>query len=120
MFRKDINDGFDSKNHKKKNQPKTRGIAFWIGDNQQINSDYIFNQKQLKKKTKGYDTITGEIDKRGKPADNQDEIFMKIPEKPMNMVDIIKDRKKKAIKKRESYHTKLYRDRLKTKWDRSW
>ncbi len=120
MIRKDIRDDYSSRNNFQSNRMKTRVQGFWIGDKQKVNSDFIFNHKDLKKKTKGYDKETGEIDKRGKPADNQKEIFMKKPEKEKTAEQLIKERKKKQEKKRESQAKKLYRQRLKTKWDRSW
>ena len=86
----------------------------------QVNSEYIFNQKQFKKNTLGYDTITGEIKKRGKPADNQDDIFAWTPEKDKSVQDVIKDRKQKQQKKSEAQNKKLYKERLRTKWDRTW
>lgn len=120
MIRKDIRDDYSSANNQKANQFKTRDRGFWLGGKQKVNSDFIFNHKDLKKETKGYDSMTGEIKKRGKPADNQKEIFMKKPEKEKSAQQIIKERKKKAEKKRESQAKKMYRDRLKTKWDRGW
>jgi len=120
MIRKDIRDDYSSTNNMKTNQFKTREQGFWLGGKQKVNSDFIFNHKDLKKKTKGYDKETGEIDKRGKPADNQKEIFIKVKEKEKSTAELIKERKKKQEKKRESQAQKLYRQRLKTKWDRSW
>lgn len=120
MIRKSFQDDYSSPNNFQSNRMKTRVQGFWIGSKQAVNSDYIFNHKDLKKKTKGYDKETGEIDKRGKPADNQKEIFMKVPEKEKSAKDLIKESKKKAEKKRESQAKKFYRQRLKTKWDRSW
>ena len=86
----------------------------------QVNSDYIFNHPQLKKNTKGYDELTGEIEKRGRPADNQKKIFLKTPEKDKSFAEIKKDKDKNDAKRRQAYNKKLYRDRLKTKWDRGW
>ena len=64
--------------------------------------------------------LTGEIEKRGRPADNQDKIFLKVPEKDKTQAQVKKDKDKSDAKRREAYNKKLYRDRLKTKWDRSW
>ena len=86
----------------------------------QVNSDYIFNHPDMKKKTKGYDQLTGEIEKRGRPADNQDKIFLKKPEKDKTFAEVKKDKDKNDAKRRQAYNKKLYRDRLKTKWDRGW
>lgn len=82
-----------------------------------VNSDYIFNQKDLKKKTKGYDKITGEIEKRGKPQ--QDEIFLWDGKEPSE-AEIKKKKKQLQYDKLEAYNKKLYKERLKSKWDRSW
>ena len=86
----------------------------------QVNSDYIFKHPDYKKNTKGYDELTGEIDKRGRPADNQDEIFVKVPEPDKTFEQLKAEKKKSEAKKAEAYNKKLYRDRLKTKWDRGW
>jgi len=119
---KDLNCDFASHNHMRGNtNTRLPNKSFYIGKMATINSDFIFNHKDMKKETKGYDKETGEIDKRGKPADNQDEIFMfKGPEKEMSPADMIKDRKKKAQSKREAQNKTLYRKRIKTKWDRGW
>ena len=85
-----------------------------------VNSDYVFKHPDYKKHTKGYDKLTGEIEKRGRPADNQDEIFVKKPEKDKTFAEIKKDKEKNDAKRREALNKKLYRDRLKTKWDRGW
>ena len=85
-----------------------------------VNSEFLFNHKDLKKNTKGYDRLTGEIDKRGRPADNQEEIFLKVPEKDKSFDEIKKAKDKADSKKREALNKKLYKDRLKTKWDRGW
>lgn len=87
---------------------------------QRVNSDMVFNHPDMKKKTKGYDLLTGEIDKRGRPADNQDEIFLKVPEKDKSQAEIKKDKNKSDAKRREAYNKQLYRSRLKTKWNRGW
>jgi len=121
-IKKDLNSDFASHNHQQGNscvrQPHK---GYYIGKMAQINSEYIFNQKEYKKKTMGYDIHTGEIKKRGKPADNQKEIFCFAgPEKEQTAEELIKDRKKKQQKKREAQNKKLYRERLKTKWDRAW
>jgi len=84
----------------------------------EINSDFIFNHPDMKKKTKGYDKITGEINKRGKPK--EEKIFLKNGEKEPTPEEMKKKRKQKEIKKLEALNTKLYRDRVKQKWDRSW
>ena len=84
----------------------------------EVNSDFIFTHKDFKPKTKGYDKITGEIEKRGKPQ--EDAIFIKKPEDEPTEKEIKKERKEKEKKKLEAYNKKLYRDRLKQKWDRSW
>ena len=101
-------------------QPWTRDRQEHLGKIVKVNSDFIFNQKNFKPHTKGYDSLTGEIDKRGKPSDNQDKIFLKKPEEEPTQEEKIAERKKKEAKKREAYNKKLYRDRLKTKWDRGW
>ena len=87
-------------------------------DKTEVNSDPIFTHKDYKKKTKGYDKITGEIEKRGKPQ--EDAIFIKNPKDEPTPDEIAKMRKKKEKKKLEAYNKKLYRDRLKQKWDRAW
>ena len=100
-------------------QQNTRMVGY---NNQQIavNSDFVFNHKDLKKNTKGYDRLTGEIEKRGRPADNQGEIFIKKPEPDKTFAEIKKAKDKADAKKREALNKKLYKDRLKTKWDRGW
>ena len=85
-----------------------------------VNSDYIFNNKQFKKHTKGYDKMTGEIDKRGRPADNQKEIFLKKPEPEKTFQQIKKQKEKNDAKKREALNKKLYKERIKNRWDRGW
>ena len=80
----------------------------------------IFTHKDMKKHTKGYDIITGEIEKRGRPADNQDKIFVKVPEPDKSQDEIRKEKEKNDAKRREALNKKLYKDRLKTKWDRGW
>jgi len=117
-----LNSDFASQNNWQGNiETRTPNKGYWIGKMAQTNSEYIFNQKDFKKNTKGYDPHTGEIKKRGRPADNQEEIFMfKGPEKEMSPQEIIKDRQKKQQKKREALNKKQYRARLKTKWDRGW
>lgn len=100
-------------------QMKTREIGF-CNKRLQVNSEYIFNQPNFKKNTKGYDKLTGEIEKRGRPADNQDKIFLKKPEPEKTFQQIKKEKEKNDAKKREAYNKKLYKDRLKTKWDRGW
>jgi hypothetical protein len=85
-----------------------------------VNSDYIFKHKDYKKHTKGYDKLTGEIEKRGRPADNQKEIFLKKPEPEKTFAQIKKQKEKNDAKKREALNAKLYKQRLKTKWDRGW
>ena len=103
----------------KQQQLEMREIGYH-NTKQQVNSEFIFKQKDLKKKTKGYDLLTGEIEKRGRPADNQEKIFLKVPEKDKTQAQVKKDKDKSDAKRREAYNKKLYRDRLKTKWDRSW
>ena len=120
MFRKEKHDDFSAQANQKTNQWKTRERGFWVGDKETVNSDFIFNHKDLKKKTKGYDKETGEIAKRGKPSDNPDEIFLKKPEKDKTFAEVKKDKDKNDAKRRQAYNKKLYRDRLKTKWDRGW
>tara|TARA_R110002012_G_scaffold207488_3_gene377504 strand:- start:169 stop:558 length:390 start_codon:yes stop_codon:yes gene_type:complete len=100
-------------------QQQTREIGYH-NKNQRVNSDYVFNQKDYKKNTKGYDRLTGEIDKRGRPADNQQEIFVKKPQPDKTFAQIKKEKVKNDNKKREALNKKLYKDRLKTKWDRGW
>jgi hypothetical protein len=118
----ELNSDYSSINNAPSNiNKRLKNKGYYIGKMAQINSEFIFNHPDMKKKTKGYDKMTGEIKKRGKPADNQDEIFMfKGPEKELTQLELIKDRKKKQAKKREAQNKKLYRQRLKTKWDRSW
>jgi len=87
---------------------------------QRVNSDMVFNHPDLKKNTKGYDKITGEIEQRGRPADNQDKIFVKKPEPDKSQDQIRKEKEKNDAKRREALNKKLYKDRLKTKWDRGW
>ena len=118
--KRDLNSDYNSLNNMKSNQWLTRDPGYWIGKEAQINSEYIFNQPNFKKKTLGYDTDTGEIKKRGKPSDKQEDIFAFTPEKEKTAQEIIKDRKKKQQQKTEAQNKKLYRQRLKTKWDRSW
>ena len=83
----------------KQQQLEMREIGYH-NTKQQVNSEFIFKQKDLKKKTKGYDLLTGEKDKA--------------------QAQVKKDKDKSDAKRREAYNKKLYRDRLKTKWDRSW
>lgn len=97
-----------------------REIGFKNPKQQQVNRDPIFQHKDYRKYTKGYDSMTGEIEKRGRPADNQDKIFVKKPEKDLTFAQIKKQKDKNDNKKREALNKKLYKDRLKTKWDRSW
>ncbi len=104
----------------KAQQITRRVMGYGNRKQQQVNSDYIFNHKDFKPKTKGYDRLTGEIEKRGKPADNQEEIFLKKPEKDETFEQIKKKKEKNDAKKREALNKKLYKDRLKTKWDRGW
>jgi len=101
-------------------QYKRRAIGYKNPKQQQVNSDPIFQHKDYLKYTKGYDAMTGEIEKRGRPADNQDKIFVKKPEKDLSFAEIKKQKDKNDAKKREALNKKLYKDRLKTKWDRSW
>ena len=103
----------------KNNQCKTREIGY-NEIYRKVNSDYIFTNPDFKKKTKGYDKLTGEIEKRGKPADNQDKIFMKKPEKEKSFQEIKRQKDKNDAKKREALNKKLYKKRLDTKWDRGW
>ncbi len=84
----------------------------------EVNSDFIFTHPDMKKKTKGYDKITGEINKRGKPK--EEAIFLKKPEDEPTPQEVSKLRKKKEKMKLEAQNKKLYRDRVKQKWDRSW
>ena len=85
-----------------------------------VNSDMIFTHKDMKKHTKGYDIITGEIEKRGRPADNQDKIFVKVPEPDKSQDEIRKEKEKNDAKKREALNKKLYKERIKNRWDRGW
>ncbi len=96
---------------------RERGYA---NSKQRVNSDMVFNHPDMKKKTKGYDQLTGEIEKRGRPADNQDKIFVKKPEPDKSQEQIKREKDKNDAKRREALNKKLYRDRLKTKWDRGW
>tara|TARA_R110002072_G_scaffold24198_6_gene82655 strand:+ start:3758 stop:4162 length:405 start_codon:yes stop_codon:yes gene_type:complete len=96
---------------------RERGYA---NSKQRVNSDMVFNHPDMKKNTKGYDKLTGEIEKRGRPADNQDKIFVKKPEPDKSQEQIKKEKDKNDAKRREALNKKLYRDRLKTKWDRGW
>ena len=84
----------------------------------EINSEFIFQHKELKKKTKGYDKITGEIDKRGKPKEQM--IFIKDPNDEPSEKEKLASRKKKEKERLTAMNKKLYKDRLKSKWDRSW
>lgn len=84
----------------------------------QVNSDMIFNHKDMKKQTKGYDPITGEIEQRGKPL--EENIFIKKPSDEPTDAELKKERKKLDAKKLQSKAQKLYKDRLSTKWDRGW
>ena len=119
--KRDLNDDFNSINNSKAHQYLTRDPGYWIGKEAQINSEYIFNQPNYKKNTNGgYDKDTGELKKRGKPADKPEAIFAFTPEKDKTAQELIKERKKKQQKKMEAYNKKLYRERLKTKWDRGW
>ncbi len=119
--RAENNSDFQSINNAKSNQWLTRDPGYWIGKEAQVNSEYIFNQPQYKKQTNGgYDEMTGEIKKRGKPSDKQEMIFAYTPEKDKTPEQLIKERKKKQEKKREAQNKKFYRERLKTKWDRGW
>jgi hypothetical protein len=102
------------------NQHLKRAMGFHNPKQQQVNSDPIFQHKDYRKNTKGYDKLTGEIEKRGRPADNQEEIFLKKPEKDETFAQIKKTKMKNDAKKREALNKKLYKDRLKTKWDRGW
>jgi hypothetical protein len=110
----------DIQTSSKAQQPWQRDKTIGLGKISKVNSEFIFNNKELKKNTKGYDKLTGEIDKRGKPADNQQEIFVKKPEPELTQAEKIKERDKKDAKKREALNKKLYKDRLATKWDRGW
>ena len=83
-----------------------------------VNSDMIFTHKDFKKHTKGYDEITGEIEKRGKPM--EDKIFLKNGEKDPTPEEIRKKKKQLQKKKLESMNKKYYKERLRTKWDRAW
>jgi len=119
--KRELNSDFNSKNNHKANQWLTRDPGYWIGKEAQVNSEYVFNQPDFKKETNGgYDKETGELKKRGKPSDKPEMIFQFKPEKEKTAQEIIKDRKKKMIKKMEANNKKLYRERIKTKWDRSW
>ena len=104
----------------KTDQWQTRETGFFTGSQQIVNSDFIFNHKDFKKKTKGYDKITGEIENRGKPADNQDEIFVKKPEKEKDFKQIKKDKEKNDSKRREAQNKILYRASLKARYGRGW
>tara|TARA_R110001606_G_scaffold317031_1_gene463805 strand:+ start:100 stop:486 length:387 start_codon:yes stop_codon:yes gene_type:complete len=107
-------------NNDRATQPWTRDKKEHLGNIAKVNSEFIFNNKNFKPNTKGYDHLTGEIEKRGKPADNQKKIFLTKPEKDLTQQELIAERKKKDAKKREAQNKKLYRARLKTKWDRGW
>tara|TARA_R100001463_G_scaffold1643_2_gene7196 strand:+ start:6042 stop:6368 length:327 start_codon:yes stop_codon:yes gene_type:complete len=88
-----------------------------------VNTDPIFKHTPKKGgvKSKGYDPLTAEIKKRGKPADNQNAIFIfDGKEKEPTQKELIAKRKKLQHKKTEALNKKQYRDRLRTKWDRSW
>ncbi len=84
----------------------------------QVNSEMIFNHKDMKKHTKGYDPITGEIEQRGKPL--EEDIFIKKPSDEPSDAELKKQRKKNDAKKLMSKAQKLYKDRLSSKWDRGW
>ena len=59
----------------RKQQLQNREPYNGLGKIAKKNSEFIFTNKQLKKNTKGYDDITGEIEKRGKPIEK--DIFLK-------------------------------------------
>ena len=84
----------------------------------EVNSEMIFQHKDMKKHTKGYDQITGEIEKRGKPCEK--DIFLKNGEKDPTPDEVRKQAKKIKAKRDEAFNKKLYKQRLSTKWDRSW
>ncbi len=97
-----------------------RAIGFHNPKQQQVNYDPIFQHKDYRKNTKGYDKLTGEIEKRGRPADNQEEIFLKKPEPDKTFQQIKKQKDKNDAKKREALNKKLYKERIKNRWDRGW
>mgnify|MGYP003662099896 CR=1 FL=1 len=97
-----------------------RAIGFHNPKQQQVNYDPIFQHKDYRKNTKGYDKLTGEIEKRGRPADNQEEIFLKKPEPDKTFQQIKKIKDKNDAKKREALNKKLYKERTKNRWDRGW
>lgn len=97
-----------------------RAIGFHNRKQQQVNSDPIFQHNDFRKYTKGYDALTGEIDKRGRPADNQGEIFIKKPEKELTQQEKKKVKDKSDAKKRQALNKKLYKERIKNRWDRGW
>jgi len=101
-------------------QYERRTIGYHNFKQEQVNSDPIFQHKDYRKKTQGYDKLTGEIEKRGRPADNQEEIFLKKPEPDKTFAEIKKQKDKNDAKKREALNKKLYKDRLKNHWDRGW
>jgi len=102
----------------KSQQYKTRQMGF-DSKIRQVNSDFVFTHKDFKKNTKGYDKLTGEISKRGRPADDQS-IFMKKPEPDKTFQQLRAEKEKSDAKRREALNKKLYKERLKTKWDRGW
>ncbi len=102
----------------KSQQYKTRQMGF-DSKIRQVNSDFVFTHKDFKKNTKGYDKLTGEISKRGRPADDQS-IFMKKPEADKTFQQLRAEKEKSDAKRREALNKKLYKERLKTKWDRGW
>ena len=96
---------------------RERGYA---NSKQRVNSDMIFRHPDMKKHTKGYDAITGEIEQRGRPSDNQKGIFVKTPEPEKSHAEILKEKRKNDAKRRAAQNEALYKDRLATKWDRGW
>jgi len=93
--------------------------AWATGSNKmKVNSEMIFTHKDFKKNTKGYDKITGEIEKRGKPL--EEKIFLKDGEDEPTPEEIRKKKKQLEKKKLESKNKKYYKERLRTKWDRAW
>ena len=63
-----LNNDYSSFNNAPSNHDKRiPNKGFYIGKMAQVNSEFIFNHPDMKKKTKGYDKMTGEIKKRGKP-----------------------------------------------------
>ena len=86
--------------------------------------------KDLTQKSKGYTNQQTDYEGFMTPKHDQllmrergygnTKIFLKTPEKDKSFEEIKKDKDKNDAKRRQAYNKALYRDRLKTKWDRGW